>query len=405
MVRPKKTVLFSYLQLSNVGCEIIMKGAMAFLRSAYPNHDLHFLIPSYPQHVARDIAIFANDGAVEIIPMLGWKRFVRALLRKTGRFDRFWTPRFASKHFKRADLFLSVGGDIYTIFDGRLPDDWMGYETFATRNSIPSIMFGANMEKFELLPVPDRKLLIEHLNRFKLIAVRDRATARYLESQNATAPIAVYPDPIFSLRPACTVKLGRIRTIGLNLSPLALQKYRPELLADYIALTTTLVEHGYTVRLIPHVYSSDGDENLDDRAVLRKLYENIPVQAREAVTLCSDTMTLDAVSAALSQIDLLIAARMHCCLNALTLGKAVLFLEYSVKAKSITDWLRSETPYAQVSERFRSVPADQASPREVFAFIEAVEAFAEKNPDSIDVDLQPLLSASPIWSIVRSVKL
>src|SRR6056297_1126548 len=156
-MRPRKTVLFSYQLLTNVGCEIIIRGTIAFLTRAFPNHDLDFVVSSYDD--ARDREILADIPNVHVVPMIGWKRYLRVVLVKTGLDRRFWTPRFAERHFRKAELFASVGGDIYTMSGNALPRDWLGYEQFATRNGIPSIMFGANMEKFDVLDRGDLHML------------------------------------------------------------------------------------------------------------------------------------------------------------------------------------------------------------------------------------------------------
>lgn len=401
--KPIKTVLFSYLQLSNVGCEIIIRGTIRFLERALPQYDLRFVVSSYAPE--RDSEIMADLPHVEVIPMLSWKRYLRAILRQTKRFDRFWSPRFSSRAFARSNLFVSVGGDIYTIFDGRLPDDWMGYEAFATRHRIPSIMFGANMEKFEVLSPADRALLVAHLDRFRLLAVRDRKTEDYLAAHEVKAPTVVYPDPVFSLRPSTVVRPGKIRRIGLNLSPLAVEKFGPGIVDTYAKLVSELIKAGYSFDFIPHVYSTDGDKGLDDRFVLHDIYRKVDPALHGSIRLRDDALGFNKVSAALSEVDLVIAARMHCCLNALTLGKAVYFLEYSVKAKAMLDWATSETPYSAARDAYATVPADALTLAGVQELIARVEDLGTRHPDGIAVDLDPQFATSPIWGIMAKVAL
>ena len=38
-MRSQKTVLFSFLLLTNVGCEIIIRGTILFLNRVYPNYN------------------------------------------------------------------------------------------------------------------------------------------------------------------------------------------------------------------------------------------------------------------------------------------------------------------------------------------------------------------------------
>lgn len=401
--KPIRTVLFSYLQLSNVGCEIIIRGTVAFLQRALPDYDLRFIVSSYLP--ARDQEILSDLPNVEVVPMLRWKRYLRAVLRQTKRFDQFWSPRFGSEAFRRSHLFVSVGGDIYTIFDGRLPDDWMGYEAFATRRGIPSVMFGANMENFEKLSVPDRNRLVAHLDRFRLLAVRDAATETYLDTHGVKAPVHVYPDPMFSLRPSTVVRPGKIRRIGLNLSPLSVQKFGPRVIDIQVELVSDLIRAGYQFSFIPHVYSTDGDRNLDDRVILQEIFHRLDPSLQAAVRLCDDALGFNKVAAALSDVDLVIAARMHCCLNALTLGKPVYFLEYSLKAKTMLNWLMSQTPYAAARDAYATVPADAITRQGVTNLIANVERLGQDYPEGIAIDLEPQFAASPIWGDMSRITL
>lgn len=401
--KPKKTIIFSHLQLSNVGCEIIIRGTIRFLGRALRGYDLRFIVSSYTPE--RDREIMSDLPHVEVIPMLSWKRYLRAILRQTKRFDRYWSPRFSSGAFARSNLFVSVGGDIYTIFDGRLPDDWMGYEEFATRHRIPSIMFGANMEKFELLSPEERKLLIAHLDRFRLLAVRDRKTESYLATHGVTAPVVVYPDPVFTLRPNTVVRPGKIRRIGLNLSPLAVEKFGAGIVDTYVGIVSELARAGYAFDFIPHVYSSDGDAGLDDRVVLHQIYAKVDPALQGSIRLRDEALGFKKVSSALSEVDLVIAARMHCGLNALTLGKAVYFLEYSVKAKAMLDWATTETPYAAARDAYATVPANALTLAGVKELITRTEALGARHPEGIEVMLEPQLDASPIWGVMEQVRL
>lgn len=401
--KKNKTVIFSYLQLSNVGCEIIVRGTIKFLERAFPDYSLKFLVSSY--HVERDVKLLSDIENVRVIPMLPWKRYFRAILRQTKRFDRFWSPRFSSKEFKQSDLFVSIGGDIYTIFDGDLPDDWMGHEAFATAHGIPSIMFGANMEKFELLPKLKVDRLISHLSKFKFLAVRDRATEQYLLSHRVTAPIVVYPDPIFSLRPATEIVAKKVKRIGLNLSPLAVEKFGSDITTRYANIVTSLVKSGYEFDFIPHVYSTDGDSNLDDRVTLRQVLEKIPASLQSKVTLHEDALGFSKVSEAIRCVDLMVAARMHCCLNALTLGKPVYFLGYSAKAKTMLDWALSETPYKQVADIYNVGPADSVELEDITRLVDAIGRRADGAILPIPVSLDPQLASSPAWSLARTVQL
>jgi polysaccharide pyruvyl transferase WcaK-like protein len=397
-MRPRKTVLFSYQLLTNVGCEIIIRGSIAFLTRAFPNHDLEFVVSSYDD--ARDREILADIPNVQVVPMIGWKRYLRGVLVKTGLDRRFWTPRFAKRHFREADLFASVGGDIYTMSGNALPRDWLGYEQFATRHGIPSIMFGANMEKFDVLDRGDLNMLIAHLQRFRVIAVRDKATETYLAEHGVTQNTVVFPDPMFSLRPRCTYHQGRVETIGLNVSPILLRDFGDAVFKRLAAIVSDLVARGYRITLLPHVYTSDGNPGLDDRIALRKLHDLLPTEAASGTTLYDGPVSLADLAREISSVDLFVGARMHSCLNAVTLGKPTFFLSYSGKARTMVDWLQAG-PMAGLRDRVACAAADAVTTDDILDLIAAHDATADAQ--DADIDFTPTMVSSPVWDMMSEL--
>lgn len=376
-----KTVIFSYQLLSNVGCEIIIRGSIKFLTDVFPQYKLNFIVSSY--HPDRDRKILADLSNVKVVPMVGWKRYLRGMLVKTGLDRRFWTPRFAARHFRNADLFVSVGGDIYTMSGNALPRDWLGWERFATRNGIPSIMFGANMEKFEVLSKGDLHDLVEHLKRFRLIVVRDVATLEYLSEYGVKGNTVFFPDPLFSLRPSCTFSNSLVKTIGLNMSPILLRDFGSDVFVHIAKIVVGLVGLGYRFSLIPHVYASDGNPTLQDPVALRRLYDLLPKDVLPSVRLYEGPMSFAEMTREINAVDLFIGARMHSCLNALTLGKPTYFLAYSKKAQTMVSWLR-EGPLATLSDRVQCGAANEVSLDAIVSLIRAHEQDIRKTPLDID---------------------
>lgn len=397
-MRPKRTILFSFQLLTNVGCEIIIRGSIAFLTRAFPNHDLDFIVSSYDPD--RDRAILADLPNIRVVPTIGWKRYIRGLLIKTGLDLRFWTPRFAAQHFRDADLFVSVGGDIYTMFGDKLPRDWLGYQHFATRHGIPSLMFGANMERFEILNAGDLAWLVEHLKRFRLIAVRDKATVEYLAQHGISSNTVNFPDPIFMLRSQCTFGAGPIRTVGLNATPLLLRDFGNAVFDRLGGIVIGLAERGYRVSLIPHVYASDGNPAIDDRVALRRLHALLPARIQANVSLYDGPMSLADMTREIDKVDLFIGARMHSCLNAVTLGKPTYFLAYSRKARTMVDWL-SDGPLAPVRDRIGCGAANEVTLEAILGLEAAHKQGGTNGP--ITIDFEAILRASPIWSLLSEL--
>ena len=394
-MKPTKKIIFSYQLLSNIGCEIIIRGSIAFLTRAYPNYNLKFFVSSY--HAERDRDLLRDLPNVTIIPMLEWKRIARGVLIKTKLNRFFWTPRFASKYFKNADLFVSIGGDIYTMFGDRLPRDWLGYERYATHHGIPSIMFGANMERFEILNEAERKELLAHLKCFKLIAVRDVGTQEYLKKFGITENVDVFPDPIFSLRPQTELHTGPIKRVGMNISPILLRDYGPEIIKHYANIVTALVREGYEIHLIPHVYSSDRNPSLDDRLTLQELYTSLPAEVQDRTGLYDGNMSFTDMAREIYSVDAFIGARMHACLNAVTQGKPTFFLGYSSKAATMTSWLTETSPFSVFKSSIATKMANDVSSDDILTFL-AAQSLPLSSKALPPIQTAEFLSHSPIWN-------
>jgi polysaccharide pyruvyl transferase WcaK-like protein len=396
-MKKTKTIIFSYQQLSNVGCEIIIRGSIAFLQRAFPDEKLNFCIASYDPR--RDRKILDDLDCVTVVPMQSWKRYVRGFLVKTGLDKWFWTPRFAGSYFKSADLFVSVGGDIYTMPGGVMPRDWLGWERFATRHRIPSIMFGANMEKIEVLSAKQRSELIDHFKRFKLLIVRDTATLDYLKGHGISENTAFFPDPIYSLRSICQLRSGKVETIGLNVSPYLLRDPSLRIFERISKIVERLVADGYSIRLIPHVYSSDRDARLDDRLCLKQLHEMLEEPTRAAVQIYDGPMSLRDLGHEISQTDLFIGARMHSCLNAVTLGIPTFFLAYSKKAGAMVSWLR-EGPLQSAPDFIDYAPSESVTLEQIRSLIKSAESIEEASKISFDAERSEGIA---LWAKVEQV--
>ncbi|MDO6586985.1 polysaccharide pyruvyl transferase family protein [Salipiger sp. 1_MG-2023] len=392
---PSKRIVFSFQLLTNIGCEIIIRGSIAFLKRAYPDHDLTFVVSSY--HPERDRALLADVSGVRVVPMLERKRYVRGVLRKTGLFISHWTPRFASSEFKSADLFCSVGGDIYTMFGDALPEDWLGYESYATRHGIPAIMFGANMERFEVLSEAHRAQLLDHLKRFRLLVARDKGTADYLAGHGIADNVAIFPDPIFSLRPKTVFERRKVHRIGINFTPFLLEKFGDGIVERYARITEGLVRQGYEVSLVPHVSSPDGRGTQHDPRTLDQLHAALAPDIAAKVQVWRGEMSFASISQMLFELDMFVGARMHGCLSSLTLGKPVFFVGYSRKAKTMVDWLKSASPFADMAQSFCVKDGDKVELSDIEALIADHDAWSAAGDTPVTVDTRGWLDGLPLW--------
>ena len=340
--------LLTDLNSSNIGCEIIIRGTVKFLRQNI-DPDCEILLPT--KTYSYDKKLFADIQKFRVVKTNKFKSLVRFCLRKADKFVSHYTPRIRSSIFLQSSLIVSVGGDIYDVRNV-LPIDHIGYELYSTRNNIEIIMFGANMEGFDKLTLDQRRAMILHLNRFQKIYVRDPDALRYLKDFGVSSKIFFYPDPIFQLRKTIIYKFPKkIKKIGINFSPFLLRAESEEknrILLNFALSIESLIDNGYSVTLFPHVTDKNQLKNLDDRQAIKQLVQCIKYSYHNAIEIINTRLNFYSSKAVIDQFDVVIGARMHACLNSFTLGKPTIFIAYGKKAYSMVRWIKTNNHFKSV---------------------------------------------------------
>ena len=92
-----------------------------------------------------------------------------------------------------------------------------------------------------------------------------------------------------------------------------------------------------SVLLIPHVLAPNANDN--DLSYLHEIKKAIPIQFQDGVSVIDTDPQFIGMKRYLSQCNYVIAARMHCAINAITTGVPTLFLSYSEKAKGMVRYV------------------------------------------------------------------
>ncbi len=345
-----QNILLTDLNSSNIGCEIIIRGTIKFLRENY-NPKTNIILPTKTKK--HDEMLFSDISNIQFEQTSLLKTFRRFLLRKIDKFISHYTPRISSDKFLLSTLVVSIGGDIYDLRK-IIPVDQIGYELYATRHNIPIIMYGANMEGIENLTDKNRALIMLHLKRFQKIFVRDPETVVYLDKIGIKENIFFYPDPIFQLRPYINFRLPpQIKNIGINFSPfmLKLESEKKEiLLKNFASNIEKLIQSGFNITLFPHVCHENRNPNLDDRESIKTLINYIKPEFKYKVKVIDDKLNLGSVTSEIKNFDLVIGARMHACLNSFTSGVSTIFIAYGKKAHSMVKWIKNESIFYNVND-------------------------------------------------------
>jgi colanic acid/amylovoran biosynthesis protein len=382
----KRVFLTGQESFGNRGCEAIVRGTVAMLRTLA--EDVEVVVPS--ARPALDAAQWpeAADRGVRFVPAFKsvhnkyWRHVQRLPLRAAKRAGwPFPLGRGLKGELERADAVLSIGGDNYSL-DYRLPSLLLATDAFAMDRGKPVVLWGASVGPFEAEPdfVP---VVREHLRRMARVAVRESVSQAYLESTLGLGNVIRVADPAFHLEPQPVEATPfwpadpENGVVGLNVSPL-IQRYRPRgeapgaLLDEVGAFVRWLVDEARVgVLLVPHVVPLTGGTKNNDAHYMAPLLERAAEQGRHVAMMPPDlnaAQTKDVIR----RCRFFVGARTHATIAALSSGVPTISIAYSVKAKGINLDLLGHTEHVLETPRvsastlaahYRALVADEAAIR------------------------------------------
>lgn len=303
---PKILVLWADESSANLGVAALARGSEHFLRSFIPEAEI----------------TYANYGhRPDPIPWGRTRSLVRerllprrGMLGYLGGFDLIWDTR---------------SGDSFTSIYGRHRHRTMSLvHEFAVQSGTPTVMAPQTIGPFAT--TTSRLLARRSLHRSSLVFARDP------ESATAAAELgrpvdATTTDLVFAI--AQPPESGQQRDVLLNVSGLLWNENPHVPAAGYRAMVRDIAEHlrrsGREVTLLAHVLDSPSPDN------------DVPAVQSLARELGGAEMIiphdLDSVRNAISGSQLVIGARMHACLNALSVGVPTIPLAYSRKFVPLMD--------------------------------------------------------------------
>lgn len=326
--------------LYNYGCEAIVRGTTEILRKANPSADINYFTPRAEDDARR----IADLGIVvrQITP--GHRSAPLKVVNKIAQklcipFDS--TREDYSAVLDSADLLVSVGGDIYTIpahlrERARYPyfNRLVRMGQLARERGIPEIVIGASIGPFGNYR-PAVEYYVDHLRDLELICCREQRSISYLDSIGVRGNVRLMPDPAFFVEGGETDDVwGSAEYLGINLSPLSLREINGSEtegdVARFAGLVSELMDQtDLRVMLVPHVLSPDPHDN--DLEFLKKIASAMDGAHRPRTEVVEPKGFLDA-KRHLRSCRLVVAARMHCAVNAMCEGVPTILLSYSQKA-------------------------------------------------------------------------
>lgn len=284
---------------ANLGVRALAQGSVDLIRSAYPNAQFTYLNYGLrPAQVPWSTRGLFRERLTGRLGMMAWLR----------QFDFVWDTR---------------SGDSFADIYGMPRHETMSliYE-FAAQAGVPVVLAPQTIGPFRTRR--SRALARRNLRKSSLVFARDELSAQASADLGRTVD-AVTSDLVFGI---AQPEPGQHRDVLLNVSGL-LWRENPHVDSErYRAavrrIIDGLLETGRDVTLLPHVVDSPDPDN--DVPVSHALVEEYG--SRIDVHVPSD---LDDVRSTVAAAELVIGARMHACLNALSTGTPAIAMAYSRK--------------------------------------------------------------------------
>lgn len=348
----KNVLLVGIGGVYNYGCEAIIRGTVNILHAMDPNIKVSYASYNYKDDVKR-----LTDCNVTIINRPKRKRWnIHNIIRKLLSFLQYEyiVPYDSLGWVQKYDTLFSIGGDMYTLnSDGDFNKSLPLFCERCAALGLKYVLWGASVGKFEKNPAA-LAFYKKHLLKVDLLVIREKISFEYLKSLCVQNPVILAPDPAYFVATEIRKEEKAVkRVIGLNLSPLsALYEYNNIEIAierQAQAIIRLIEKMDVDIILLPHVISPDYYDN--DLCYMRDIYEKLPQRYKIKVSLVDTDPSFIGLKYEIMKCDYVIAARMHCAVNALSMGVPSIFLAYSEKAKGMSEYIyNSRKPVIALSQ-------------------------------------------------------
>ncbi|WP_379702087.1 polysaccharide pyruvyl transferase family protein [Mediterraneibacter gnavus] len=358
-----KIAIYGIGGLYNYGCEAIIRGSVEFIRRNYNSPEITY----YSRNYKEDL-LLASELKIGIVSIERKSTFIRKCISKLVDITELPITPFFKDEFKliteNSDVVFSVGGDIYTIpqyLRNRKHYRYVNYLVefgeYALKHNVKIIIYGASIGPFGEYEKA-KKYYFDHLKKVEKIICRETKTKQYLQSNGIDKNVVFLPDPAYLVQDTTSDKTPRY--IGINLSALSLQEVYGGSVEDMVLQVSAMIKEIYLktktpIMLIPHVVSPHTPVD-NDLKFLEKVYSAITDDLKCHVKLVNPTSFIDAKNY-LKECRVVAAARMHCAVNAITVGTPAIFIAYSQKAVGMSTFVYEKSEWCvQISEMDKKLP-------------------------------------------------
>lgn len=357
-----KTVMYVHGGSENHGCEAIVRATTEILKSK----------DSFPTLLSYNRQEDIKYGLEEIVEIM---QEIQPINKKSFYFLKaYLMQKITGKYYlmdvlmhketidqlPQKDIAFFIGGDNYCYSDVK---NYKFINQLMKKKAKKVVLWGTSVEPELLKDLEIRKDIMN----FDYIVARESISYNALKAVNPNT--FLYPDPAFYL-PSEKIDLPENfqsqNTVGINLSPLILEKEKDEgcIFRNYEKLVEYIIENtGYQIALIPHVIWKSND----DREPLQKIYEKYKRTRRIVMVDDHNCMQQKYI---ISQCKFFVGARTHSTIAAYSTCVPTLVVGYSVKARGIArDLFGNEQNYLISAQKIKQ-PEEL---KEAFMWIEKHE--------------------------------
>lgn len=332
----KNLIMYAHGSAYNHGCEAIVRGSIDLLSLEKEKTTL------FSNHIKGD-QDFGLDQLVTVLPVqetpvghtspLGYLYRVRAHLHKnhTQLYYRYFGKKQYQYLYGHGDVALSIGGDNYCYESALTALEVRNY--WLNKKGTKTILWGASLtEDFLSAEVMD------DLNRYSLITVRERMSYDMLKAHNIHTDVVLAPDPAFALVPEETPWPDGIEhknVVGINTSHFVgqLSASADSGIQNYVNLINWILnETDMEIALIPHVVFPEDPGN-NDLLDTKRLLKRIPQSER--VVILDGKYNCCQLKSIISKCRFFVGARTHATIAAYSTGVPTLVVGYSTKSTGI----------------------------------------------------------------------
>ena len=351
----KETILYAHGSSYNHGCEAIVRSTCKLLDL---NKEKTVL---YSNRIEGDLRYHLDDiitikpideTPVEHNSALGIFYRLRSHLHSDHR--KYYYRYFGKKQYKYlydyGKTAISIGGDNYcypSAIDGLAARNyWLNHYGFTT------VLWGASLTPEFMTPD-----IIEDLQRYKLIVVREKTSFNLLREKGIKTEILCGPDPAFALDVEDTPwpdGKEHQNIIGINISPfvMELEADKGRGLNNYLRLLDWILDKtDCEVALIPHVvFPPDGSNDIE---IAEKILAHYPNNKR--IISIDDRYNCCQLKSLISKCIFFVGARTHATIAAYSTFVPTLVVGYSSKSVGIArDLFGTEKGYVCSVQEFDS---------------------------------------------------